>query len=153
MYSKILVGLATVLGAASIAGPALAQAQAVNPAQPAAPAGAQVKISNLKVLHSRNAGGFTWATVTISTTNMTGQSFQLTYKSNMKTFQPGTPGPWRTSTGVLGFSGAAGGNETSALKFAYKGRSLAQVKKSLKIAFTNPGGGATLTNPTATATS
>jgi hypothetical protein len=153
MRSKILVGLTTVLTAASIAVPAMAQAATVSPAQPATPAGAAVSISHLKILHSRNAGGFTWATVTVTATNMTGQSFQLAYKSNMKTFQPATNGGWRKSTGTIAFSGAAGGNETAAFKFAYKGRSLAQVKKSLKIAFTNPGGGATLTNPTATATS
>jgi hypothetical protein len=152
MRNKILVGLTTAIATASIAAPAMAQAPPISPAAPQAPSSASVKISQLNVKHSRNAGGYTWASATISVTNMTGQSFNLRYKSNLKTFNPGTMGPWRPASGTLGFSGPVGGNETWAIKLAVKGKSVAQVRKSLKLTFTNPGGGATITNPTAVAT-
>jgi hypothetical protein len=166
--TTILTGLTTVAAAAAIAAPsAMAQAPAppspspsptptpnptVSPAQPATPsqAGAtpSVHIRNCTISKSRNAGGFAWASCSIVGSDVPARGVRLTYKTNMKTFNPGTPGPWRRSSGTVGFGG---GDSILALKFGFKGKTVAQVRKSLKVTITDPDGSVTITSGTAVA--
>lgn len=104
------------------------------------PAAPTITMAPCSVKQSRNAGGFVWASCTITASDLT-SPVSVTYKASLPTFDPGTLGPWRKQTGTLGF--ATG--EISSIKFAFKGnRSVAQVRKVLKVTLSNPTGGATV---------
>jgi hypothetical protein len=135
----ILTGLTTAAAAAAIAAPS-AMAQTA-----AAPS---VHIRNCTITKSHNAGGFAWAACSIVGSNVPSQGVELTYKTNMKTFNPGTPGPWRQSAGTVDFGG---GDSILALKFGFKGQTVARVRKSLKVTVTDPDGSVTITDGTAVA--
>ena len=135
----ILTGLTTAAAAMALAAPA-AMAQA--------PATPSVHIRNCTISKSRNAGGYAWAACSIVGTNVPSSGVRLTYKTSMKTFNPGTPGPWRQSSGSVGFGG---GDSILALKFGFKGKSVAQVRKSLKVTIADPDGSVAITDGTAIA--
>lgn len=109
---------------------------------------ATIHIKNCTVKSSRNAGGYTWASCSIVGTNLPNQGVRLSYKSNLKAFNPGTLGPWRQTSGTVG---VAGGDTILALKFGFKGKTVSQVRKSLKITISNATNGAMITSGTAVA--
>jgi hypothetical protein len=168
MRKTILTGLTTAVALAAVAGPAYAQTVAppttpttpapaastpavpsqpnVSPAQPQM--AATIHIKNCTVKSSRNAGGYTWASCSIVGTNLPNQGVRLSYKSNLKAFNPGTLGPWRHTSGTVG---VAGGDTILALKFGFKGKTVSQVRKSLKITISNATNGAMITSATAVA--
>jgi hypothetical protein len=150
MRSKIIAGLMTTIAAASIAGPAMAQA----PAAPTLPAGAngpQVHISSCKVQTSHK--GYVYATCGLGSINMGKQTVYVQYHSNMKAFEPVTGGEFSSTSGILGFPGNGKVSNTYSLRFAFKNKTAAQVRKSLKVTISNATGGALITSATATAAS
>lgn len=171
MHKTILTGLTTALALAAVAGPAYAQAAAppttpatpapaastpaVSPAVPSQPnvspaqpqMAATIHVKNCTVNRSRNAY-YTWASCSIVGTNLPNQGVRLSYKSNQKAFNPGTLGPWQHTSGTVG---VAGGDTILALKFGFKGKTVSQVRKSLKITISNATNGAMITNGTAVA--
>ena len=172
MRKTILTGLTTALALGAVAGPAYAQAPAppttpatpapaastpaVSPAVPSQPnvspaqpqMAATIHIKNCTVKRSGNAGGYTWASCSIVGTNLPNQGVRLSYKSNLKAFNPGTLGPWQHTSGTVG---VAGGDTILALKFGFKGKTVSQVRKSLKITISNATNGAMITSGTAVA--
>ena len=136
--TKIIAGLST----AAIAVAALGGA-----AQAQTPSGPQIAIKDCTVKQSRNAGGFVWASCSIVTTDISSaDSPAVSYRSNLKPFNPGTLGPWRKQTGKVSLGSITG------IKFAYKGKTLSQVRKSLKVTLSKPVDG-TITDGTAVAKS
>ncbi|MBE2314350.1 hypothetical protein DVA67_000060 [Solirubrobacter sp. CPCC 204708] len=138
MQRTFLAGLTAIAATAAIAVPA--QAQTTGP---------QVSTSNCKVRYSRDTGKpFTYAQCEVSVSGATaGQAVKLRYKSNLKTFNPHSEiGPFRGQTGTL----ALKGNETRGFQIAFNNASMAQVKKQLKITFSSPTAGVTITNPVVT---
>jgi hypothetical protein len=106
-----------------------------------------VHIRNCTVSTSHNKGGYAWASCSIVSSNLPNQAVTLNDKSNLKTFNPGTPGPWRTTSGSV----AIGGDSILALKFGFKGKTAAQVAKSLKVTISTANSGVTITDGTAVA--
>jgi hypothetical protein len=180
MRKTIVTGLTTVMAVAAVAGPAYAQAPAppvvpaipvtpsnapVNPTTPTNPTnppnpnapivvpaqpqtGATMHIRPFTVKHSRNAGGYTYAYASIVGSNLPNPSVKVNYKVNLKTFNPGTPGPWRKTSGSVALPG---GDTILSLKFGFRGKSVAQVRKALKITISNATNGATITSGTSVA--
>jgi len=143
MRNKLALGLATVVAASAIAAPAVAQSSAPNQA-----AGATIQIKPCVVKHSRNAGGFTYASCTVVSNDIPqGTSAAVQYKVNLKTFTPPTNGTWSKQTGTRTFAGS----EIWGMKFAFKGKSVAQVQKSLKVTISTKSSGVTITQAVATA--
>ena len=103
-----------------------------------------VAIQPCSVQRSRNAGGFAWASCTVVADNLPASTVGVSFKANLATFNPGTLGPWRKSSGTLAFDGTQGTNQMLSIKFAFKGRSVAQVRSRLKVTLSNATGGATI---------
>jgi hypothetical protein len=146
MRNKIIVGLTTALTAASIAGPAMAASA------PSVPAGAnspQLHVSTCTV--KKSPKGYVYATCPLTAINVGNQTIYVSYASNMKTFEPVTGGQFGAQRGVLGVPGTSKVQNVYSLRFAFKNRSVAQVRKSLKVTISNPTGGALITAGTATA--
>jgi hypothetical protein len=160
MHSKLLIGLATALTAAAIAAPAGAQSVPA-PTGTQAATGPTVHIRPCTITHSRNGKGFAWASCSIVADGVPyGQSVSLKYQSNLKTFNPGTYGKWRKASGTyaLGNAGGLPGQNPGTtseiiggMKFAFQGKSVAQVQKSLKVTITALTPGVTITQSVATA--
>jgi hypothetical protein len=144
--TKIAAGLTTAaLAVAALGG--TAQAQNVTDPAGTAASGPQIAINNCTVKQSRNAGGFVWASCTIVTTNIaSADSPAVSFRSNIKPFNPRTDGPWRNQSGSVELG------SITAIKFAYKGKTISQVRKSLKITLSKPVDG-TITDGTAVAKS
>jgi hypothetical protein len=106
-----------------------------------------VHIRNRTVSTSHNKGGCAWAACSIVASNLPNHGVTLTYKSNLKTFNPGTLGPWRTTSGTVSISG----DSILALEFGFKGKTAAQVAKSLKVTIATQISGVTITDGTARA--
>ena len=149
-HSTLTLGLAAALGALAVAAPAEAQIIAPPPAPaPVAAAAPTIALAPCTIVKSRNHGGFTYASCTITADNLPAQGdVSVQYRSNLSTFNPGTLGPWRRSSGTLGFDGSQGSNEILSIKFAFKGRTVAQVRKALKVTLSQATGGATIVAPT-----
>jgi hypothetical protein len=174
MRKTIITGLTTVMAIAAVAGPAYARAPVpsspsvpsppppaqtpavpANPAVPSSPTPAAVPsqpdapgtlhIRNFTVRKSHNRGGYVYASASIVGTNLPMQGVKVTYRSSLKTYNPHTLGPWRNTSGSVGI---AGGDTILSLKFGYKGKTVAQVRKSLKITIANATNGAVITNGT-----
>lgn len=136
--TRIIAGLSTA---------ALAVAAFGGVAQAQTPSGPQIAINDCTVKQSRNAGGFVWASCSIVTTNIaSADSPAVSFRSNLKPFNPGTLGPWRKQSGSVELG------SITAIKFAYKGKTLSQVRKSLKVTLSKPVDG-TITDGTAVAKS
>lgn len=104
-----------------------------------------VAIQPCSVAKSRNAGGFVWASCGIVADDLPASTVSVSFRSNLPTFDPGTPGPWRKASGTLGFDGTQGTDQQVTIKLAFKGRTtVAQVRKRLKVTLSNPTGGATI---------
>lgn len=117
--------------------PLLATGALISPA-PAATT-PTIALSPCGVSHSRNAGGFAYASCTITAQGLTGPT-SVTYKSSLTPFDPGTLGPWRKRTGTI----ALGDGGILTIKFAFKHKTVAQVRQALKVTLSNPTGGATV---------
>jgi hypothetical protein len=119
----------------------------ISPAAPSTPSGPLIRIKNCTVKQSRNAGGFVYASCSIVTTNLqSADGPAVKFRSNLKPFNPGTPGPWRKQSGNLGLG------SVTTIKFAYKRKSLSQVRKQLKVTLSGATDG-TITSGTAVAAS
>jgi hypothetical protein len=139
-------GAAGLTGTAVPAQPQTPTGTAV-PAQPQTPNGPLIAIKDCTVKQSRNAGGFVWASCSIVTTNIaSADSPAVSFRSNLKPFNPHTSGSWSKQTGNLELG------SITAIKFAYKGKTLSQVRKSLKVTLSKPVDG-TITAGTAVAKS
>jgi hypothetical protein len=112
-----------------------------------------VDIHNCTVKRSRNAGGFTWFTCTLTSSLSTAQTASVRYTANLASFTPNrsTAGSdWSRSTGTLAFGR---GDSIEAIKVALRNRNLtvAQVRSRLRVTLSNPTGIA-IGDGTATAT-
>jgi hypothetical protein len=154
MHNKLLIGMAAALTAAAIAAPAGAQSVPA-PSGTQAATGPTVHIDRCTVKHSRNAKGFTYAYCPIVADGVpAGQSVTVKYQANLKTFNPGTNGTWSNASGKLTFASGgslpgqapgATGETISTIKLAFRGKSVAQVQKSLKVKITALTPGVTVT--------
>jgi hypothetical protein len=133
-----VAGLAVLVAASVAIVPVLAA-----PAAQAGTAESVVSISNCKIKQERSKT-YTWASCTIKTLAPDGQDVSVKYSSSMKTFIPKTGGTWSKQTGTLKLQGS----EYQAIKLAFKGKTPAQVRKSLKVTLSNAKG-ATIGDATA----
>lgn len=130
----------------------------IPPAQPGVPTnltpeGAAVHIDNFRVAHSRH--GYTYAVAPVVAKGVPyNTDVTVHYTSRLKTFKPRTAGSWRSQSGTLtlsskGTPGLQPGQTTDVighLKFAFKGKTEAQVKKDLLI-WIETGSGDYITQP------
>jgi hypothetical protein len=119
----------------------------ISPAQPGVPtnlqpAGPTAHIDPCTVKRSRNGKGYTYAACPVVADNVPFDStVAISFQSNLKTFKPHTNATWSNQKGVLtlsskGTPGMVAGQTTTIIggvKFAFAGKSLAQVNKSLKV--------------------
>jgi hypothetical protein len=141
MRTKLAAGLVTAIAAASFAAPGLAQAQ-VNPNGP------QIHIDTCSVKQMK---GYTSATCPLYAINMDNQTVNVTVKSNMKNFEPkGFTSYLAAQTGTIGVPGNDKVYSVFPLKFAFKGKTPAQVRKSLRVTISNPTNGGSIVNAVAT---
>lgn len=169
MRKTILTGLTTAIAFAAVAGPAYAQA-AAPPATPATPAPPlRRRPCRRRCRRSRTSPGpasdgrddphqelhreaqpqrrrLHVGILLDRRHDLPNQGVRLSYKSNLKAFNPGTLGPWRHTSGTVG---VASGDTILALKFGFKGKTVSQVRESLKITISNATNGAMITNGTA----
>jgi hypothetical protein len=135
----------------------------ISPAQPAQPTnlqpqGAAVHIDNCKV--ARSPHGYLYAVCPVVAQNVAyNSSVSVIYTSRLKTIKPRTSGSWAGQTGTYtlsstGTPGLQPGQTTEVvgrLKFAFKDRNLAKVKKGLIVSI-EIGKGGYITGPIAAAT-
>ncbi len=157
MRAKLLTGLTAVVAATAIAAPAHAQIVSAQ--------GPRIDAGSCKVRSSNDEGQrFTYADCDITVKNIPlGQSVKVHYKSNLKTFKPHAEfGPWDHTSGTItasnpgGMPGQTAGTTadiTVGLELAFPGKSVAQVKKGLKVTLSSSTQGATVTDPSATPSS
>jgi hypothetical protein len=81
------------------------------------------------------------------------ETVYVQYHSNMKAFEPVTGGEFNSTSSILGFPGNGKVANTYSLLFAFKNKTAAQVRKSLKVSISNATGGALITSATTTAAS
>jgi hypothetical protein len=134
-----LLSLGALLVACGVAMPASAQTT------PSAPT---FDIDQCTVKRSRNAGGFTWAYCPIVLDNPGTGNVSVQYSSNLTPFDPGTGSDWSKKTGTIRLGQGA---SLQSVKFAFRKLSASQVVRRLKVTLSNPTGGATITDTTATA--
>jgi hypothetical protein len=127
------------LAACAVAAPASAQTT---------PSGPTFDIDQCTVKVSRNAGGFTWAYCPVVLDNPGNGNVSVKYRANLTPFDPGTGSDWSKKTGTIRLGEGA---SLQSVKFAFRGLSASQVVKRLKVTLTDPSGGATITDATATA--
>lgn len=132
----IRTAAATLALVGAIAGPAAAQSTPTN----------TVSIDNCQVRKSDHQK-FTYAYCAIVTDTTSSGSVQ--WKVNLPTYTPPSGGTWRKGSGTYKFGA---GQEVLNIKFAVKSKTVAQVKKSLKVTLSNPKN-VTITDGTATAAS
>lgn len=125
------VAFAALAASLTLAGPAGAESngQAV--------AGSTVHIDNCRVAKSYHQS-FTYAYCAIvseTNGNAPAGSISVNYKVNLPTYIPKDGGTWSKGSGTVKFGG---GTEILNIKFAVKDRSVAQVKKSLKVTISGP---------------
>jgi hypothetical protein len=140
MGNKILIGMTAAVTAAVIGAPAQAQTPAPAPS---------VHVAPCHVAQSHNGKGYAWASCSVVGNVPYGQAITVQYNLNLKTFTPPTYGKWAKQTGKFtlanngGLPGQAPGTYRQmigAMKFAIQGKTVAQVKKSLKITISAPAG-------------
>jgi hypothetical protein len=112
-----------------------------------------VDIHNCTVKRSRNAGGFTWFTCTLTSSLSTAQTGSVRYTANLAGFTPNRSSAgsdWSRSTGTITFGR---GDSIEAIKVALRNRNLtvAQARSRLRVTLSNPTG-ITIGDGTATAT-
>jgi hypothetical protein len=130
---------AALLVACAVAAPASAQTT---------PSGPTFDIDQCTVKTSRNAGGFTWAYCPIVLDNAATSNVSVKYSPNLTPFDPGTGSGWSKKTGTIRLGQGA---SVQSVKFAFRRLSASQVVQRLKVTLSNPTGGATLSDATATA--
>jgi hypothetical protein len=158
-------GLAATIAALAIAAPAHAQ-QIIPPAQPSTPGQpstpvvppAQPAVPTTigfapKLTVVRSSHGYTYAVGTVQATNIpSGGIATITYRSNLPAFKPRTKVIWSGTTGTLTLSNDSvsgdASNVATTFKLAFKGRSVAQVRRELVVTATGSSG-AMLTQPVA----
>jgi hypothetical protein len=109
--------------------------------------GATVAIDDCRVKRSRQAGGFTWFYCGVVSDNPGNRTVTVRYRVNLTTFKPSTGGTWRSHSGTVRFSG---GESLLTLKFAVRNRTVAQVRRSVRVTLSGAQG-ATISDATATA--
>jgi hypothetical protein len=151
MRTKLLTGLTAVVAAGAVAAPARAQLISSQ--------GPQIDAGTCTVRSSHDEGQrFTYADCEVTVKNVpAGQSVKVRYKSNLKTFKPHAEfGPWDHTSGTITAGNQDGPAGTSddivvGLQMAFPGKTVAQVKKDLKITVSSATPGATVADATATA--
>jgi len=138
MKTRLLCVGATLM-ACAVAAPAWAQTT---------PSGPTFDIDQCTVKVSRNAGGFTWAYCPVVLDNPTNGNVSVRYRSNLTPFNPRTGSDWNKKTGTIRLGQGA---SLQNVKFAFRTLSASQVVKRLKVTLSDPTGGATITDATATA--
>lgn len=109
----------------------------------------EISISPCHVKQERNKQySFAWCTIVSDAP--AGVNTAVTVRSSMKPFTPKNGGTWSSQTRTLKFSG--GGSQIWGVKYAFKGKTPAQVRKSLKVTLSNPKN-ATIADTTATVAS
>lgn len=109
----------------------------------------ELSISPCHVKQERNKQySFAWCTVVSDAP--AGVNTAVTVRSSMKPFTPKSGGTWSSQTRTLKFSG--GGSQIWGVKYAFKGKTPAQVRKSLTVTLSNPKN-ATIADATATVAS
>ena len=155
MRKTIIAGLTTALTTAAVAAPALAQSPSPSVVAPApatqqnAADAPQLHVDTIKVQTSKR--GYVIATVPLTAINMGKQTVYVQVHSNLKTFEPVTGGEFSGQTGIVGVPGNGKVYKVYSMRFAFNGKSGAQVRKSLKVSISNPTGGAVITDATASA--
>ena len=143
MFNRTIVaGLATLAAAGAMAGPALAEDAADAP---------QIHVDTCKVVKAK--AGYTYATCPLTMINNGKDTVYVDVASNLATYRP-TKGAWMATKGKVGIPGAVHKDEVQQvypMRFAFKNKTVAQVKASLKVTISNPTGGAVITDATATA--
>lgn len=140
--TRRLVAAIAVTAACGAVLPTLAQAQSGSDE-------GELSISPCHVKQERNKQySFAWCTVTSDAP--AGVNTSVTVRSSMKPFTPKNGGTWSAQTRTLKFSG--GGSQIWSVKYAFKGKTPAQVRKSLKVTLSNPTN-ATIDDATATVAS
>jgi len=168
MSRRILGGLAVTVATLAIAAPAHAQ-EVIPPAQPSTPTGiptptptptptpvpfispAQPASPNVtigfgqKCRVARSSHGYTYAVCSVQADNVaSGQTATISYRSNLRTFKPRTNVRWGGTTGTISLSNDSVSGETSnvttSFKLAFKGKSVAQVRKELIVGATGSTG-------------
>ncbi len=139
--TRFVAGIA-VTAACAVALPAAAQAQSGGDQ-------GEISISPCHVKQERG-GQYSFAWCTIVSDAPAGVNTSVTVRSSMKPFTPKNGGTWSSQTRTLKFSG--GGSQIWGVKYAFKGKTPAQVRKSLKVTLSAPTN-ATLGNSTATVAS
>jgi hypothetical protein len=130
--------LVLVSAAIAVALPATAGAQGTTQQG----AGDTVDIHDCTVKRSRNAGGFTWFTCTLTASRSTARKGSVRYTANLASFTParGSAGSdWSRSTGTVGLGR---GDSIEAIKVAVRNRALtvAQVRRRLRVTLSDPVG-------------
>lgn len=106
----------------------------------------EISISPCHVKQERNKQySFAWCTIVSDAPADVNTA--VTVRSSMKPFTPKNGGSWSGQTRTLKFTG--GGSQIWGVKYAFKGKTPAQVRKSLKVTLSNPKN-ATIADATAT---
>jgi hypothetical protein len=119
--SRLVAAVATASAVCAVALPSLAHAGTAESA---------VEISACHVKQERN-DQYSYAWCTVTSEAPTGTNVSVKYRSSMSTFSPATAGTWSKQSGTVKFTG--GGTQLLTLKFAFKGKTPAQVRKSLTV--------------------
>ncbi len=126
---RLIVAVAAATAACAVTLPSLAQAQ-----EPLISAPAEISISPCHVKQERNKQ-YTYAWCTVTSDSAAKVNTSVTVRSNMKPFKPPTNGTWSNQTSTLRFKG--GGTQIWGVMYAFKGKTPAQVRKSLKVTLSN----------------
>ncbi len=132
LTSNTLARRSTLALAALGAGLALAAPAAQAETNGQAVAGSTVHIDTCKVAKSYHQS-FTYAYCAIvseTNGNVPNNSSAVNYKVNLPTYTPKDGGTWDKGSGTVRFGG---GTEILNIKFAVKGKTVAQVKQSLRV--------------------
>ena len=172
MRSKILIGITTVVAAAAIGAPAAMAQEVIPPAQPSTPTGVptptptptpdpatppsqpslpgnpNISMGTCTIAKSRH--GYVYAVCPVNAGFINaGQSVTVAYKSNLKVVKPRTVASWRNQAGHFTLTNTTGSidNLTGSMKFAFKDRSQAHVRKYLKVTISAVTPGIAITTP------
>jgi hypothetical protein len=148
MRTKLIAGLLTTAALASFASPALAQ-ETLTPQQQAVANGPQIHVDTCSAKKTKQ--GYISATCPLYAINMGNQTVDIQYASNLPTFVPkGYTSYSAHQTATVGIPGNGKPYSKYPLKFAFKGTTLAQVQRNLKVTISNATGGATIVAAVAT---
>jgi hypothetical protein len=159
--NTVLAGLAATVAALAIAPAAHARATTssaqppapgeISPAHPMSP-NPTVRFGDCKVASSSH--GYAYAVCSVTADDVPyGQTIDVGYRSNLKTFKPHTKANWGPQVGTLDITNnmdgedPGAGNFSASIKLAFQGKTALQVVKQLNVGST--GSNAEVVQPTA----